>query len=204
MNGAHVSEIVLVRHGTTEWSRVGRHTGRTDLPLTPQGESDAAALRPLLAGCSFGLVLVSPLQRARRTVELAGFPSYDVDPDLIEWDYGNIEGKTAEELSAARGGPWSIWDGSVADGGGETADEVASRAARVLARATACLDTGKDVLLVGHGHGLRILAATWLGLHPRAGALLVLSAGSVSALGFEHNQPVVQRWNVRPADCAPM
>jgi probable phosphoglycerate mutase len=193
-----MSQIVLVRHGATEWSEAGKHTGRTDLPLTSAGERGALALRDLVARRDYGMVLVSPLQRARRTAELAGIPAYDIDPDLREWDYGGIEGRTTAEVSAELGRPWSVWADGVAASGGETVEALAERGRRVLDRARPCLDTGRDVLLVGHGHALRVLAAMWLGLAPRDGALLALSAGSISALGLEHDRPVLDEWNLRP------
>ena len=195
-----MSEIVLVRHGATEWSAVGKHTGRTDLALSPQGEAGASALHPILAPRTFGLTLVSPLRRARRTAELAGLDSYQVDPDLAEWDYGAADGRTTAEISEANGAPWSIWKDGVETMGGESLTAVAARGARVLARARSVLKTGQDVALVGHGHALRILATSWLALEPAVGATLALSPGSVSALGFEHDRHVIERWNVRPGD----
>ncbi len=198
-----MSEIVLVRHGATEWSEVGKHTGRTDLALTDKGRAGAEALRDVLVRRSFALVLVSPLQRARRTAELAGFSSYQVDPDLAEWDYGSYDGRTTEEISDEVGTPWSIWRDGAAGAGGESPADVAGRAARVLARVQPLIAAGGDVALVGHGHALRVLAATWLGLDPAAGALLALFPGSVSALGFEHDRHVITRWNVRPSDVVP-
>lgn len=184
-----MAELVLVRHGQTEWSRDGRHTGRTDVPLTPEGEADAAALRPRLAR-PFGLVLASPLQRASRTAELAGL-SPEVDADLVEWDYGPEEGRTTAQARETRPG-WSVWDDT---GLGETLDELAARSARVLDRVRPVLDGGEDACLVGHGHALRVLAATWLGLAPRAGQQLVLDAGRLSTLGHEHGCPAVLSWN---------
>jgi len=198
-----MSEIVLVRHGATEWSEAGKHTGRTDLGLTDKGQDGARALRELLVRRSFALVLVSPLQRARRTAELAGFSSYQVEPDLAELDYGQYEGRTTEEISSERGKPWSIWQDGVEAVGGESLTALGVRCARVIARAAPLLAAGGDVALVGHGHALRVLAATWLGLDPAAGALLALSAGSISGLGFEHERHVVVRWNIRPAEVAP-
>ncbi|MDQ1701805.1 MAG: hypothetical protein QOF57_1057 [Frankiaceae bacterium] len=195
-----MSEIVLVRHGATEWSEAGKHTGRSDLPLTAAGEAGARALLPLLAHRAFGLVLVSPLRRARRTAELAGVTSYEVDPDLAEWDYGAYDGRTTAEISEESGKPWSVWQDGVEQAGGESLVALAGRATRVLARAEPLLAAGRDVALVGHGHALRVLAATWLGLDPAGGALLALSPGSVSALGFEHDRHVLARWNVRPDD----
>jgi probable phosphoglycerate mutase len=195
-----VAEIVLVRHGATEWSEAGKHTGRSDLLLTAKGEAGARALHPILAARTFGLTLVSPLRRARRTAELAGLTSYQVDGDLAEWDYGAIDGRTTADVSAERGAPWSIWEDGVESAGGESLADVGRRAMRVIARATTCLNKGEDVAIVGHGHALRVLAVTWLGLDPGAGALLALAPGSISALGFEHDRHVIERWNVRPGD----
>ena len=185
-----MAELVLVRHGQTEWSRDGRHTGRTDLPLTPDGERDAAALRERLADRDFGLVLASPLQRARRTAELAGLEA-ELDDDLVEWDYGPEEGRTTAQARETRPG-WSVWDDT---GLGETLDQVAARQDRVLARVRPVLDDGADACLVAHGHSLRILTARWLGLGPAAGQQLVMEAGKVSRLGFEHGCPAVLSWN---------
>jgi broad specificity phosphatase PhoE len=185
-----MAELVLVRHGQTEWSRDGRHTGRTDLPLTAEGERDAVALRDRLAGWDFGLVLASPLQRAARTAELAGL-SAESDADLVEWDYGPEEGRTTEQARQTRPG-WSVWDDT---GLGETLEQVAARQRRVLDRVRPVLDAGRDACLVAHGHSLRILAACWLGLSPGAGQQLVFSAGRLSVLGFEHGCPAVLTWN---------
>lgn len=185
-----MAELVLVRHGQTEWSRDGRHTGRTDIPLTPDGERDAAALAERLTSRRFGLVLTSPLVRAARTAELAGL-SAEVDLDLVEWDYGPEEGRTTEQARETRPG-WSVWDDT---GLGETLEQVGARQRRVLERVRPVLDRGEDVCLVGHGHSLRILAACWLGLSPGVGQQLVLSAGAISTLGFEHGCPAVLSWN---------
>ena len=184
-----MAEVVLVRHGQTEWSRDGRHTGRSDVPLTPQGEADATALRERLDR-PFGLVLCSPLVRAARTAELAGLTA-EPESDLLEWDYGPEEGRTTEQARETRPG-WSVWDDT---GLGETLAQLAARQDRVLARVRPVLDDDQDVCLVGHGHALRVLAARWLGLEPRVGQQLVLSAGSVSRLGFEHGCPAVLSWN---------
>ena len=184
-----MAEVVLVRHGQTEWSRDGRHTGRTDVALTEDGERDAQALRPRLAR-PYGLVLTSPLVRAARTAELAGL-SATVDADLVEWDYGPEEGRTTAQARETRPG-WSVWDDT---GLGETLEQVAVRQRRVLDRVRPVLDGGDDVCLVGHGHALRVLAACWLGLAPAVGQQLVLGAGSVSVLGFEHGCPAVLSWN---------
>ena len=200
-----MSELVLVRHGETEWSASGQHTGVTDIPLTPGGEQQVEQLRPLLDGYRFGLVLTSPRRRARRTAELLGWADPEVEPDLAEWDYGGYEGRTTAEISAELGRPWRIWVDPVPAGAspGETIEQVAQRADRVLTRARPTLQAGQDVALVGHGHDLRVLAARWLGLHPQTGALLALSAGSVSGLGYEHDRPVIVYWNLSAARLPP-
>lgn len=188
--------VVLVRHGQTEWSRDGRHTGLTDLPLLPEGEDDARSLAPLLARYPFALVLSSDLGRARRTAELAGL-SAEVDTDLREWDYGAAEGRTTAQDREAKGESWTVFDG--VDPGktpGETVEEVAARASRVVARVRPVVEDGGDVCLVGHGHALRILTAVWLGHSPRLAAQLVLDAGSVSVLGYYREDPCVVAWNV--------
>lgn len=187
---AAVTELVLVRHGQTEWSRDGRHTGRTDVPLTPAGERDARLLGNRLASSPFALVLTSPLQRAARTAELAGLRA-QVDSDLVEWDYGPEEGRTTEQARELRPG-WSVWDDT---GLGEALEQVADRQRRVLHRIRPVIEDGGDVCLFGHGHALRILATCWLGLAPGVGQQLVLGAGSVSRLGFEHGCPAVLTWN---------
>jgi broad specificity phosphatase PhoE len=199
-----VAEIVLVRHGETAWSRTGQHTGVSDIPLTPAGEHQAQLLGTALAGRKFGLVLSSPRQRARRTAELSGLTGVEVEDNLAEWDYGGYEGQTTDEISAALGHRWSVWEDDVPPGAtpGETLNQVAGRAEVVLARARAVLGTEEDVLLVAHGHVLRVLAAVWLGLPPAAGALLALSAGSLSTLGFEHTRPVLTSWNTHPIPAA--
>jgi probable phosphoglycerate mutase len=184
-----MAELVLVRHGQTEWSRDGRHTGRSDIPLTADGEADARALGERLHR-PFGLVLTSPLARAARTAALAGLTP-EVDDDLVEWDYGPEEGRTTEQARETRPG-WSVWDD---DGLGETIDQVADRQRRVLARVGPVLEQGQDACLVGHGHALRILAACWLGLPPGTGQQLVLGAGSLSVLGHEHGCPALLTWN---------
>jgi probable phosphoglycerate mutase len=180
-----------VRHGQTEWSRDGRHTGRSDIPLTDAGEADAAALRPRLDR-SFGLVLASPLARASRTAALAGLTA-EPEPDLVEWDYGPEEGRTTEQARETRPG-WSVWDDD-GRGLGETLAQVAQRQSRVLDRVRPVLDAEQDVCLVGHGHALRVLAATWLGLPAGVAQQLVLGAASISTLGYEHGCPAVLSWN---------
>ncbi|WP_028653369.1 histidine phosphatase family protein [Nocardioides halotolerans] len=184
-----MGEVWVVRHGETEWSRDGRHTGTTDIELTEDGEASARELAPRLAERPFALVLTSPLQRARRTAELAGFPDAEVDDDLVEWRYGDYEGITTEEIRETVPG-WTVWTHPVP--GGESADEVAERLDRVIAR---CHDTDGDVLLVGHGHALRALAARWLGLPATDGRLLKLDTGTVSVLGHERESPAVVHWN---------
>ena len=183
----------LVRHGETEWARLGRHTGRTDVPLTDVGRDQARVLGRRLAGHRFALVLTSPLSRATETAsiagELAGFGSADADPDLREWDYGDLEGRLTADIRSVFPG-WTIWRGPWP--GGETIDQVAVRADRVVTRVRAA---GGDVLLVAHGHLLRVLAARWLGLPAPSGSLFALGTASVSVLGWEREAPVVERWN---------
>jgi broad specificity phosphatase PhoE len=187
--------IVIVRHGETEWSRIKRHTGRSDIPLTAEGEVQARGLAAKLAGLRFAAVFVSPLQRARQTSVLAGYGAVAiVDPDLVEWDYGAYEGKTSEEIQEQRPG-WTLFrDGVV---GGETLDDVAVRAARVIDRVRA---TSGDVLLFGHGHQLRILTALWLEFAPVAAQHLQLATASPSMLGYEHNWTALLSWNGLPKD----
>jgi broad specificity phosphatase PhoE len=182
-------EVWLVRHGETEWSRDGRHTSTTDLPLTDEGRRVAETLRDRLTGESFALVLTSPRRRARDTADLAGRSDAEIDGDLVEWDYGDLEGKTSEEIRETYPG-WTIWQGPVP--GGETADQVSARLDRVVAR---CRATDGKVLVFGHGHALRALAARWLGLPVADGRLLRLDTATVSVLGWEHDNPVVLHWN---------
>jgi len=181
-------ELWLIRHGETEWSAAGRHTSATDLALTAEGDRKAAAVGRLLAGKAFALVLASPLRRALETCRLAGY-SAEVTPDLCEWSYGIYEGLTTAEIQIQNPG-WTIWNGTPP--GGETAEQVGTRADRVIARASA---VNGDVALFGHGHMLRVLAARWLGLDPAGGRLLALATGSVSVLGYEHETRVMQGWN---------
>jgi broad specificity phosphatase PhoE len=182
-------EVWLVRHGETEWSRDGRHTSTTDLPLTADGEAVAKGLRDRLDDVSFDLVLTSPRERARDTARLAGHPEAVVDDDLAEWDYGDLEGLTTDTIREQHPG-WTIWDGPVP--GGETAGQVSTRLDRVVAR---CLAVDGRVLVFGHGHSLRALSARWLGLPVYDGRLLRLDTATISVLGFEHETPVVLRWN---------
>ena len=184
-----MGDVWLVRHGETEWSRDGRHTGSTDIPLTPAGEAAARELAPRLEGETFALVLTSPRERARRTAELAGFADAEVDEDLVEWDYGSYEGITTDEIRKTVP-DWTVW--SHPSPGGETADEVSARLDRVVSRSQ---QASGDVLLVGHGHALRALAARWLGLPAVDGRLLTLDTGTVSVLGHEREHTAVIRWN---------
>jgi probable phosphoglycerate mutase len=179
----------LVRHGETEWSALGRHTGRTDVPLTPTGREQAVTLGRALRDETFTAALTSPRSRARETARLAGFPAATVDPDLAEWDYGALEGRRSEEIRAEMPG-WTIWRGPWPEG--ETIEDVARRADRVLARVR---DLSGDVVIFSHGHLLRVLTARWLGLEPASGGLFALSTATMSVLGWERERPVVERWN---------
>jgi broad specificity phosphatase PhoE len=190
--------LVLLRHGETEWSRAGRHTGRTDLPLTPRGERVATAAAALLADFGFVLALTSPLQRARRTAQLAGLDA-EVDGDLLEWDYGAYEGRTTKDIRDEAGYDWTVFANGVPPGDtpGETVEEVAGRASRVVNRVLPALARG-DVALVGHGHCLRVLTAVFLRQEPRLGAQILMDAGSVSVLEFDREQPAIRAWNRSP------
>lgn len=186
-------ELWLIRHGETDWSVAKRHTGRTDITLTPTGERQAAALGGVLTGRRFALVLSSPLRRARETCRLAGYgDEATMTDDLLEWDYGIYEGKTTKEIRLEQP-EWSIWTASVANG--ESIEQVRQRAQRVIQRSLAA---NGDVVLFAHAHILRILAACWLGLPPDAGRLFVLRTASLSVLGFEHDTRVITRWNILP------
>ena len=195
--------LVLLRHGETEWSKSGRHTGRTDIPLTEHGEELARQAGRLVADHHFGLALSSPLQRARRTAELAGLLP-EIDDDLLEWDYGGYEGLTTATIRADLGYDWTVFRDGVPAGEtpGETVEEVAARASRVVKRAVAAMAEG-DVALVGHGHCLRVLTSVFLRQEPRLGANLLLDAGSVSVLQFDREQPAIQVWNQGPAVTGP-
>jgi broad specificity phosphatase PhoE len=190
-----MGELVVIRHGQTEWSRSGQHTGVTDLPLLPEGEDQARGLRDALGDRSFVDVWVSPRQRAGRTAELAGLTPTATDEDLVEVDYGGYEGRTTAEISAELGRTWSVWvDGTVpGDTPGETLAAVGARVDGVLSRARHRLSEG-DVALVAHGHVLRVLTARWLGLTPESGALFALPPGSYGVLGHEHARPVLTGW----------
>ncbi|RAG83913.1 histidine phosphatase family protein [Streptacidiphilus pinicola] len=198
-----MSDLILVRHGETEWSLSGQHTSWTDKPLTANGEAQARALAPLLAEHKICLALVSPMQRAQDTAKLAGLDSAVVEPDLVEWDYGAYEGVTTREIHRTRPA-WNLWTDGVAAGPqdhpGETPEEVGIRADRVIAKAEAALQNGRggDVVLVAHAHFLRVLAARRLGLPPADGALFQLATGTISRLSTEHGRPVIASWNEQP------
>ena len=181
-------ELWLVRHGETEWSRSGKHTSTTDLSLTGRGEEVARSLRDRLADVAFDLVLSSPLQRARRTAELAGFSDVVTDEDLVEWRYGDYEGVTTDEIRETVA-DWTVW--SHPTPGGESAEEVAARLDRVVER----VEEHERVLAFGHGHALRALAARWIGLPVTNGQLFALDTATVSVLGHERETRVVVRWN---------
>ncbi len=184
--------VYLARHGETAWSLTGQHTGKTDLALTECGEENARRLEVRLKGLEFNQVFTSPLKRARQTCELAGFGAVAAtDPDLVEWDYGDYEGRRTKEIHAERP-DWLLFrDGCP---GGETPAEIGARADRVVARLREC---GGDVLLFSSGHFLRVLAARWLGLAPIAGQYFILNTASLSVVGYEHSrtEPVIRLWN---------
>ena len=186
--------VWVARHGQTEWSAAGRHTSHTDVPLTAVGEQEAIALGTMLRPEHFDLVESSPRQRALRTAELAGFEP-TVDNDLVEWDYGELEGLTSDQIKAKYPG-WSIWHGPWP--GGETAEQVAARADRAVQRARA-LPSGGKALLFAHGHLLRVLAARWLGQPAASGRFFMLGTATLSVLGWDHSGPAVEHWNVPPA-----
>ncbi|MCU1571533.1 MAG: fructose-2,6-bisphosphatase [Naasia sp.] len=199
-HGPNDPRVVLVRHGETEWSRTGQHTGLTDIPLSQAGEYKAQLVGDALAGISFGLVLTSPLARARETARLAGFPAALPDEDLLEWDYGAYEGTTSAEIAERLGTSWSIWTDGVPAGDtpGESAEDVRRRARSLCDRVHSHLENGEKVLLFSHGHFLRALAAVWLGLEVKDGSLLALDTASISSLGFEHGRRVIVGWNRVP------
>jgi broad specificity phosphatase PhoE len=192
---AGAQEVVLVRHGETEWSRAGKHTGRTDIPLTERGQHEAQAVGNALSKRRFALVLTSPLTRAMETCRLAGFLGVAAArDDLREWDYGAYEGRTTAEIRDEHPG-WSLWRDGAPDG--ETAAQVGGRADRVIAEARS---TEGDVLLFAHGHLQRVLTARWLGLDPRAGRLFALDPATISILGYERETPVIRLWNEQLAN----
>lgn len=184
--------MYLVRHGETEWSLSGKHTSRTDLPLTAEGERRAALLAPVFRQHPFALVLTSPMRRAVRTCELAGLLGRaETVPDLREWEYGDYEGRTTAEIRAERP-DWNLFHDGVPRG--EIAEDVAARLKRVMSRVLAA---DGDVAIFGHGHALRVLATLWMGLAPEDAERLVLDAGSLSILGFEREARVIRMWNSR-------
>jgi probable phosphoglycerate mutase len=185
------TDVWLVRHGETEWSKSGRHTGRTDLPLTPEGERSAVELRPSLEGVSFDLVLCSPRQRALRTAELVGLTDEEVVDDLAEWDYGQYEGRTRAEIHESHP-DWSVWTHGCP--GGESPEQVARRVDRVIER---CREVDGRVLLVAHGHVLRALSARWLDQPIVLGANLELATTRVSILSHDRGTPTLDLWNAR-------
>ena len=202
-----MGDLILLRHGQTDWSKAGKHTGRTDVPLTAVGAASAASMAPMLAKRQIAAVFTSPAARAIWTAELADLDGaggrYPVkqDPDLWEWDYGGYEGMTTPQIQEQRPG-WYLWRDGVIPGDaehpGETVEQVGTRTDRVLARVVPLLGDG-DVVLVAHGHVLRVLTARFLGLPPDGGRLFRLDTGTVSALGAEHDERVILTWNTPPA-----
>ncbi|MCU4183074.1 histidine phosphatase family protein [Acidiferrimicrobium sp. IK] len=184
--------VTLIRHGETEWSKSGQHTGRSDIPLTAAGERQAKEIATLIDSDAFSAVLVSPMQRAQRTATLAGLEDFEVVDDLREWDYGDFEGLASAEIRDRVPG-WSIWAGPWR--GGESASDVTARADRVIERILA-LPADARVALVGHGHMSRVLGARWMGSAVTAGQRLALDTGAVCELGWEHDYRVLHRWNV--------
>ena|SRR5579872_2868204 len=185
-------EIYLARHGETAWTVSGQHTGRTDIPLTERGERNALALGKRLQGLTFAKVFTSPLQRARRTCELAGFGAVaQIDPDLVEWNYGDYEGMKSADILKQRPG-WQLFRDGVPNG--ESVAEIGARADRVIARLRA---VDSNVLVFSSGHFLRVLAARWLGLEAAGGQYFTLSTAALSILGYEHSKadPVLRLWN---------
>jgi len=187
-----MAEIVLVRHGQTEWSRTGQHTSYTDIDLTADGELQAREIGARLAGRPFAAVISSPRRRALRTAEIAGLRVTEVDDDLAEWNYGRYEGITSAEIHQRHDPTWSLWTDGAPEG--ETPAQVGVRVDRLLAKAAKLLDEG-DVALVGHGHCLRVVGARWIGLGAEGGGLLKLDTATLSELGHEHSTRVIQQWN---------
>ena len=187
---AIVAQLYLVRHGETQWSATGKHTSFTDVPLTVDGENAARSLAPVLAELEVGAVLTSPRIRARRTAELAGFHAAEVDEDLVEWAYGDYEGVTTAEIRHTVPG-WTVWTHPTP--GGETAEHVARRLDRVIARVREC---DQPTLVFAHSHSLRALAARWLGLDVSVGRHLILDTATLSTLGDDRGTPVIHHWNV--------
>ncbi len=194
-SSVYPGRLVLVRHGTTAWSRAGRHTGRTDVPLEDQGRAEAGEVGRSVRGHAFARVLTSPLSRARETCELAGFGARaEICDDLREWDYGEYEGLTTAQIRETRPG-WTLWKDGVL--GGETIDQVAQRADHIVALARS---TSDDTLVFAHGHILRVICARWLSLPARDGALFVLGVASLGVLGWEHETAAIVHWNEKRGD----
>jgi broad specificity phosphatase PhoE len=193
-----VGELLLIRHGQTEWSEAGQHTGRTDIPLTEDGIATAEGLAPAIARRHIVAAFSSPASRALRTAELIGLTEVQIDPDLWEWDYGGYEGRTTNDIRSDLPG-WYLWRDGIVPGDaahpGETVQQVALRANAVIARARPLCALG-DVALVSHGHFLRVLTARWLGLEAAGGRYFQLDTGTLSTLGFEHGEPVITSWNL--------
>ena len=194
------SAVLVIRHGETEWSRTGKHTGRTDVPLTDLGEQQAATagrlIRAVLGDRTPSLIISSPRVRARRTAELAGFTPQLISDDAAEWDYGDYEGMTSPEIEQVHPG-WSIWHGPWP--GGESADQVSARFDRLIAGAATELrqrQASGPVLVFSHGHAIRCIGARWLDIDVTTGSRFRLGTGAVSALGFEHTDPVISHWNI--------
>jgi broad specificity phosphatase PhoE len=199
-----MGELLLIRHGETEWSRSGQHTGRTDLPLTDSGVAAARVLAAAIARRHVVAAFTSPASRATQTAELVGLTAALPDPDLQEWDYGGYEGLTSDQIQQERPG-WYLWRDGVVPGDedhpGETIEQVGDRADAVLRRAVPLL-AGGDVVLVAHGHSLRILTARWLGFDAAQGRHFLLDTGTLSTLGYEHGEPVITSWNLPGAAVA--
>lgn len=199
---------MLLRHGETEWSASGQHTGRTDLELTAAGEEQAGVAGRAIAALEFGAVYTSPLRRAVRTAALAGHPDAVVDPDLAEWDYGPVDGRTSAEVGTILGRDFQIFDDGVqvlppddehGEGRpGERLEEVSARARRFVERADVTLNDGGNVLAVAHGHLLRVLATAWLGVEPRYGSRLELGTAAICLLGYGHGLRTIEGWNLPP------
>ena len=188
-----MGQIVLIRHGETEWSTSGKHTGSTDISLTSAGEEVARKLVNLIP-INPDLVLCSPLKRAQHTAALAGLVVTRNEPDLVEWNYGEFEGRTTAEIRTQRNeNSWLIWDSPIPNG--EQLNDVAARVDRVITESLPTVRNGGTVVLVAHGHVLRILTARWLGLSPIHARYFALSPATISTLGFEHEQRVITKWN---------